>query len=178
MFENLHATIEQLTTETFEAMANLLAADDRQVMLLGGRITRANADYFFTHLQIIRPDVTLLSQSPNVWPNYLLDMGPQTVLVVFDIRRYEPALARFAELAKAREAAVLLFTDQWGSPIVKHADHVVRAAVDVPASWDSTLGVNLVVEALIAEVQARRGDARARIDALEAMLNTTKLFRK
>jgi DNA-binding MurR/RpiR family transcriptional regulator len=176
---NLADTIARLDPATFDTIAALLGDTARQIVFLGGRITRSNADYFFNHLQIIRPGVTLLSQSPNVWPQYLLDMGTATVLVVFDIRRYEPDLAKFAAEAKRRGATVILFTDQWGSPIEKLADQTVKAAVDVPSSWDSTLGLNLVVEALIAEVQSRRMDETGeRIEELEAMFRTTKLFRK
>ena len=52
-------------------------------------------------------------------------------------------------------------------------------AVEVPSSWDSTLGINLIVEALIAEVQAQRWDkAKDRIEALEGMFKATRLFRK
>ena len=95
------------------------------------------------------------------------------------IRRYETDLARLATLAKERGTVIVLFTDQWGSPISKIADHVVNAMVEVPSSWDSTLGVNLIVEALIAEVQTRRWDkARDRIEALEEMFRSTRLFRK
>ena len=162
-----------------ELIAKLLADKKRDIVLTGGRITRSNADYFYTHLQIIRPGVSLLSPSPNVWPQYLLDMGPKSVLVIFDIRRYEADLAKLAALANERGAVIVLFTDQWGSPISKHADHVVNALVEVPSSWDSTLAINLIVEALIAEVQTRRWDqAKGRIEALEDMFKSTKLFRK
>lgn len=179
VFDNLNHTIERLDPRTFDAIAKCLADPKRQIVLCGGRITRSNADYFFNHLQIIRPGVTFLSQSPNVWPQYLLDMGPKTVLVVFDIRRYEADLARLAMLAKERGSVIVLFTDQWGSPITKIADHVVNAMVEVPSSWDSTLGINLIVEALIAEVQTRRWDkAKDRIEALEEMFRSTRLFRK
>lgn len=179
VFDNLNATIERLDPASFDAVATLLADPGRQIVLTGGRITRSNADYFFNHLQIIRPGVTLLSQSPNVWPQYLLDMGPKSVLVVFDIRRYEADLAKLAALAQERGAVIVLFTDQWGSPIARIADHVVNAMVEVPSSWDSTLGINLIVEALIAEVQTRRWDkAKHRIEALEEMFRATRMFRK
>jgi DNA-binding MurR/RpiR family transcriptional regulator len=149
----------------------------RTIFLSGGRITRSNADYFFNHLQIIRPAVTLLSQSPNVWPQYILDMDRDSVLVVFDIRRYEADLTRLASLARERGATIILFTDQWGSPVP--ADHVVNARVEVPSSWDSTLAINLVVEALIADIQERlRDDAQDRIEVLEEMFSMTKIFRK
>lgn len=179
VFNNLEHTIERLDPATFDAVARVLADQRRHIFLSGGRITRSNADYFFNHLQIIRPGVTLLSQSPNVWPQYLLDMGPRSVLIVFDIRRYEADLARLATLAKERGAVIVLFTDQWGSPVSKIADHVVNAMVEVPSSWDSTLGVNLIVEALVAEVQSRRWDkAKDRIESLEEMFRSTRIFRK
>ena len=179
VFDNLNATIDRLKPETFDAIARLLADRRRTIFLSGGRITRANADYFYNHLQIIRPGVTLLSVSPNVWPQYLLDMGPRSVLVLFDIRRYERDLTRLAELAKERGAVIVLFTDQWGSPVARIADHFVNAMVEVPSSWDSTVAINLIVEALIAEVQSRRwNDAKGRIEALEDMFKSTRIFRK
>lgn len=179
VFDNLNHTIERLDPATFDAIAKLLADTRRPVFLTGGRITRSNADYFFNHLQIIRPGVSLLSPSPNVWPQYLLDMDARSVLVLFDIRRYEGELARLATLAEARGATIVLFTDQWGSPIARNAKHVVNAMVEVPSSWDSTLAINLIIEALIAEVQTRRWDkARDRIEALEEMFRSTRIFRK
>ncbi|NNL73214.1 MAG: MurR/RpiR family transcriptional regulator [Silicimonas sp.] len=179
VFDNLNHTIERLDPKTFDAVARCLADPKRKIVLSGGRITRSNADYFFNHLQIIRPGVTLLSQSPNVWPQYLLDMGPKSVLVIFDIRRYERDLGKLAQLAREKGAIIVLLTDQWGSPISKIADHTINALVEVPSNWDSTLGINLIVEALIAEVQSRRWDkAKARIESLEDMFKATRLFRK
>ncbi len=179
VFDNLNQTIERLDPATFDAVAEVLADTQRSIFLLGGRITRSNADYFFNHLQIIRPGVTLLSQSPNVWPQYLIDMGPCSVLVIFDIRRYETDLARLASLAKERGVVIVLFTDQWGSPISRTADHVINALVEVPSSWDSTLAINLIVEALIAAIQTQRLEqATDRIEALEDMFLSTRIFRK
>ena len=118
VFDNLNHTIERLDPKTFDAIGKVLADPRRRIFLSGGRITRSNADYFFNHLQIIRAGVMSLSQSPNVWPQYLLDMDRRSVLVVFDIRRYESELAKLATLAKDRGAVIILFTDQWGSPIM------------------------------------------------------------
>lgn len=179
VFANLTHTLDRLDPKVFDAFAEALADPARDLFLIGGRITRSNADYFFNHLQIIRPGVTLMSASPNVWPQHLLDMDAQSVLIIFDIRRYERDLARLARLARDQGAMIALFTDQWGSPISKIADVTVNAMVEVPSSWDSTLGINLVVEALIAEVQTRRWDvAKDRMESLEEMFRSTQIFRK
>ncbi|MFV0358704.1 MurR/RpiR family transcriptional regulator [Tropicimonas sp.] len=175
---NLHHTLERLDPEQFDEAALLLADTGRHVYVAGGRITRSNADYLFNHIQIIRPGVTQLSSSANVWPQYLLDMGPDATLVLFDIRRYEGNMQRLAELARERGARIVLFTDQWGSPIGKVAHHVFHAYVEAPSSWDSTVAIMLIAEALIAEVQKVRWDSsRERIEDLESMFSTTRLFR-
>ncbi len=178
VFANLRHTLERIDTAMFDAVARLLADTDRHVYVVGGRISRSNADYLFNHLQIIRPNVTQLSNSANVWPQYLLDMDARSVLVIFDIRRYEAHLEKLAQLAGDRGAAVVLFTDQWGSPIGRVADFTFNGLVEAPSSWDSTIAILLIVEALIAEVQTARWDeARERIEELEAMFSSTRLFR-
>lgn len=175
---NVQGTLARVETETFDAVAKLLADTNRRIYVEGGRITRSNADYIFNHLQIIRPRVTALGRAPSVWPQYLLDMDDQSVLVLFDIRRYESDLLKLARLSKERGCTLVLFTDQWNSPVATISDHVFSAMVEAPSSWDSTLAIMLVVEALIAEIQSRLSElGRARIEELEGMFTETRLFR-
>lgn len=173
---NINATIDRLDPGAFDRVAALLADPARQIHLLGGRITRSNAHYFFNHLQIIRPGVAMLDSAPSVWPQSLLDMGPTATLVVFDIRRYEKQLERLAELVTGQGGNIVLFTDQWGSPIERHAAHTFRAMVEAPSSWDSTLSINFLIEALVAEIQSRSPSAD-RIAALEEMIGEARIFR-
>lgn len=175
---NVSRTLERLDLAEFDRAADLLSDSERPLHLLGGRITRSNAHYFYNHLQIIRPRVHLLDSSPSVWPQALLDIGDRSTLVVFDIRRYEKELEKLARLAVAQGASIVLFTDVWGSPIERSAAACLRAAVEAPSSWDSTLALNLLVEALIAEVQRRRSaSSAARIAALERMIGASAIFR-
>lgn len=178
VISNLRHTLERLDASVFDDVAALLADTGKPAYLVGGRITRSNADYMFNHLQIIRPNVTHLSHSPNVWPQYLLDMDDNAVLIIFDIRRYESDLHKLARLAADRGTTIVLFTDQWGSPISKVADFCFNALVEAPSNWDSTISIMLLIEALIAKVQGTRGtDSKDRIEELESMFSATKLFR-
>ncbi len=175
---NLRQTSNRLDRTTFEAVASILGNNKRPVYLAGGRITRSNADYFYNHLQISRPNVTLLGNSANVWPQYILDMNKKSVLVLFDIRRYEKDLLKLAKLASERECTIVLFTDQWGSPISKFSQHTFKAFVEAPSGWDSTISIMFIVEALIAAIQDKNWEcSKERIDELESMFNKTKLFR-
>ena len=175
---NLHHTLDRLDQTIFDTVAEILADTTRKIFLVGGRITRSNADYFYNHLQIIRPKVTLLSESSNVWPQYILDMDKNSVLVIFDIRRYEKDLQKLANIVNERGCTIVLFTDQWGSPIGKHTDYCFKSLVEVPSSLDSTMAITFIVEALLAQIQNESWESsRDRIENLEEMFGVTKLFR-
>jgi DNA-binding MurR/RpiR family transcriptional regulator len=120
----------------------------------------------------------MLGNSANVWPQYLLDMDETSVLVIFDIRRYEAYLEKLAQVASNRGVTVILFTDQWGSPIGKTANYTFHALVEAPSSWDSTIALQLISETLIAEVQeARWEESKERIEELERFFSSTRIFR-
>lgn len=178
VWTNMRHTLERIDTGMFDQVAQLLADTSRPLYVVGGRISRSNADYLYNHMQIIRPNVTMLGNSANVWPQYLLDMDSNATLVIFDIRRYEAHLEKLAQIASERGVTVVLFTDQWGSPIGRCADFTFNGLVEAPSSWDSTIALQLIVEALIAEVQdARWEESKERIEELEAMFSSTRLFR-
>ena len=179
VWANMRHTLERINTAEFDAVAKLLADTTRHLYVVGGRITRSNADYLFNHMQIIRPNVTMLGNSTNVWPQYLLDMDGTSVLIIYDIRRYEAHLEKLADIASKRGATVVLFTDQWGSPIGRRANITFHGLVEAPSSWDSTIALQLISESLIAQVQnARWEESKERIEELEAMFSSTRLFRR
>lgn len=176
---NIRMTLARSDTAEFDAIVELLTDHDRNVHVVGGRITRAMAEYFFTHMQVIRPGMTLIADNSNTWPHYVLNMKKDDVLVAFDIRRYENDLLRLVDMARSREVETVLFTDQWGSPAAKGATHVINARIEAPSGWDSAVAILFVVEALIAAVEHRNWEtARERIRELEELLDKTRLFRK
>ncbi len=176
---NVQQSLSQIDIEDFDAMIALLADRSRSVHVVGGRITRSLADYFFTHMQIIREGMTLVAPNSNTWPHYVLNMKEGDVLVIFDIRRYEHGMLHLSEMAKARGTTVVLFTDQWGSPVAKHARYHVNARIEAPSAWDSSAVTLVVLEAMIAAVQTLTwGETRDRIKTLEGLFDQTKLFKK
>lgn len=176
---NIRNTLTRLDTKTFDEVATLLSNPKKHIYLTGGRITRSIADYLFNHLQISRPKVTHLGTSANIWPQHVVDMNKDSVVLLFDIRRYETDLAKLARLADDQGASVVLFTDQWGSPISDIAKHRFDALVEVPSAWDSSVAIMIIVEALIASIQEKDWkSSKQRIEKLETMFGKTKLFRR
>lgn len=176
---NMRATLAQIEPREFDAAAALIADRRRNIYLVGGRITRSMADYLFTHLQVIRTGVTQIAANPSSWPHYVLDMKQGDVLILFDIRRYEQEMETLARFARNRGVEIILFTDQWGSPVAKSSSKVFRAQIEVPSAWDSSVVLLFLVEALIEAVQSSNWDeTRDRMKTLEGLFDSTRIFRK
>lgn len=176
---NIRQSLAQIETSTFDDSCALLADMDRSLYIVGGRITRALADYFFLHMQVIRTGVTHIQSISNAWPHYLLEVKKGDVVVIFDVRRYENSTLKLAEMASERGARIILFTDQWRSPVHKLADHCFSSRIIVPSAWDSSVTTMLLLETIIAAVQEITWpDTRSRMEALEDMFDRTRFFRK
>lgn len=177
--DNLRETLSSMDIATFDRAAALLRDDKRSVYFVGGRITGSLAEYFFTHMQVIRARTTLISTNRSSWPQYLLNMSEGDVVVIFDIRRYEQELATLAEAAAANGVVIILFTDVWASPVARHAQHVFKVRIEAPSAWDSSVVTLFTVEALIEAVQSAAWEkTRARMNSLESLFERSRLFRR
>ena len=176
--QNIRRTLEQTDPKTFDHVVELLADCSNHVYLTGGRITSSLANYFFTHLQMIRSDVSDIHSATNAWPHYIIDMKKNDVLVIFDIRRYENDLLRLAEIALKQKLVIVLFTDQWSSPVSKYAKYKFNCQIEVPSAWDSSIVIMLILEALIAALQnSNWPETKKRMKSLEGLFDKTRLFR-
>lgn len=176
---NLQATLAQIDHAEFDAVAALMADPGRQVYATGGRITHAMADYFVTHMKVIRPGVSLISEMSNAWPPALIEMRPGDVLLAFDIRRYENNVLQLVEMAAEQGAEVVLVTDPWVSPAAAHARYRFSAQIEVPSAWDSTVAIQVLVETLLAAVQSLTWqETAARMKRLEELYARARFFRR
>jgi len=176
---NIKQSLGDLDVQSFNLACDYITDPKRSLFVVGGRITRILADHFFLHMQVVRPHVTLVNSNSNAWPHYLLDIKKGDVLVVFDIRRYETSTLRLVEFAKERGVEIILFTDQWQSPIAVSSSIVFTSRIEVPSAWDSIVPCLLLNEAIIANAQEMIwGTTRDRMEELEDMFDRTKFFKK
>ena len=165
---NLDATLKAVPESEFEAACELLSDHKSTCHFIGGRFTDTIAAYMAAHLRIIRPNVRHFGGQTSTWRDQLLDVRPGDVAVLFDIRRYQSDLVRLGELMVERKARILLITDPWLSPIARSARVVLPCVVDANRTWDSSVTLMAVAEALIDRVSRVQSDgARARMQALE-----------
>ena len=170
MIANVERSLAEVPRPAFEAAVELLADRRRRVLLIGGRFTGSVALQFYLHLRELRPRVQLVSGQTATWVEHLLDIGRQDLLVVYDIRRYQEDVVRFARQAAGLGASVILFTDQWLSPIAAIARHVFALRTSMPSSWESFAALSALTEAMVVRIHERRwGEAKQRMERLEAM---------
>ncbi len=179
VIDNLRNTLKHLNAAEFDRIVEMLSDTEHTVAVVGGRLSHTLASYFFTHMQMMRDGVTLIERNSSSWPHYLLSLKAGDVLVMFDMRRYEQDLLRFAEMAQARGVRIILFTDQWGSPAGKVAELQIHSRIEVPSTWDSSVVTMFILEAIISAVQSQSWErSKARMEELEELFGKTRLFRK
>ncbi|WOI56233.1 MurR/RpiR family transcriptional regulator [Palleronia sp. LCG004] len=179
VIENIRTTLSDIDPERFDAAARMIADRDARIHIVGGRITHVLAEYLYLHMQVVRPAVTHIQTTSNTWPHYLLDVGEGDVFCIFDMRRYETNTLHLAQIAHDKGARIVLFTDQWRSPVHRLATITLSTRSVVPSAWDSSVATLLLVETLIAAVENADWDGtRERMETLEEFFDRTKLFRK
>lgn len=159
-----------VTEAQFERISALLAAERRSVFAIGGRASNSIAMHLSFHLRQARQGVYHLPSDPDIWPEYLLRMKAGDVFFLVDFRRYQPKLARLAELASGnRRARVVLMTDKWLSPATRHASEVLAVPTEIGTIWDSYCAALAVTEALVTRVAERNWEkTRARIESWDS----------
>jgi DNA-binding MurR/RpiR family transcriptional regulator len=173
LLENIRETFAHNSDADLTRLSALLTDTHFRIHLIGGRFTDPVARYMAAHLRIIRKKVFHLEGQEANWRDQLVDMSKRDVLVVFDIRRYQESLVTFANHAAARGAMVVLFTDQWMSPIARVAKHILTCRTTAPSAWDSSTSMLALVEAVISRVTVDSGKTvAARIAALERLRET------
>lgn len=150
--------------------AGLILDAKKKVMMLGGRFSRHLAGMLGGYIRQFRADVVDLGALALEDMDLLLDADRRDVLVVFDYRRYQTDVIRFAEGAASRGVRVVLFTDPWLSPIGALADVAIVAPIEVSSPYDTLAPAAVQVEALVAECLAATGQGlRGRLERLEAI---------
>jgi len=136
----------------------LLAGRPKHVVTSGGYFSRLFARLLALQLDQLIPNVDYADEPLGADIAKYLRVGRDSVVVVFDLRRYELAAREVIALAKARGASVILITDEALSPSAADADIVLPAAVDgVP--FDSFAALLVLTESLADAVFHGAGEA-------------------
>ncbi len=160
----LETSFARLKGDVVDEAVRALTDPKSRIHVIGGRFSTALAVYFATHLQLLRPHVSAVSEIPIHRSNALLDMGRNDIVVALDFRRYQRDTIEFGTAAAQMGARIILFTDPWLSPLVNRAKTVITVETTSPSPFDSFVSAMGVLELLIHRISESVGD-----DSLERM---------
>lgn len=164
----VEATAGMILPQNYERAARMIMEAKGSVLLVGGRFTRYVSGMLAAHLVQLRPGVTSLTPLSAESCEVLLDLDARDTLIVFDHRRYQTDVIRFARQAARRGLQIVLFTDTWRSPIARSAKVVIVSPVEVDSPYDTLAPAVAQIEALVAHIVARQpAAARRRVQELD-----------
>lgn len=167
---NLESCVDPVMEADFKQVVDLLCDGKRSIYSIGGRYGRHIAALFADYMGVLREGVQRAEGQPDGWSRLLIDIGPRSVVVVIDIRRYQRTVRRFATLASEQGATVVLISDLWADPKDYAADFTFRLPTSSPSLMDSYAASLLFAEALVGDVALRLGEAlHERLALCEAM---------
>lgn len=153
----LEETFERLSPADFATAVALLASPRHRVFATGGRFTSVLARNLIQQLEVVRPGSLFLAVEDRT--SMLTDLGPDDVLFIIDLRRYQPSTVEFGQEASRLGSKIILLTDHWLSPLADSADAVLTCSLDAPHPLDSMVPSLAIIEALIAGIVDELGDA-------------------
>jgi DNA-binding MurR/RpiR family transcriptional regulator len=162
----------------FDRAVQALASRPRHVAISGGYFTRYLAMLLATQLDQAIDNVDFVGEPLGRDVGKYLRLGPGSVAIILDFRRYELLSIHAAELAKRKGATVVVITDQELSPAVDSADIVLPVTVDgIP--FDSVVGVVALIETLVEAVLLAAGDRGiARMKLWEESVHLARAYRE
>ncbi|MCF6116982.1 MAG: MurR/RpiR family transcriptional regulator [Mesorhizobium sp.] len=164
----LEKSVSLTPLQSYERAARLLMETKGEVVILGGRFSRHIAGMLAGYMLQFRPGVRDLGTLSAQAFDTLADLGRRDVLVVFDYRRYQFDVIDYTRQAAARDVRIVLFTDQWLSPIADLAEVTIVSPLEVASPYDTLAPAMAQMEALVAQIVATLSDgARERIERLE-----------
>ena len=171
--QNINDSLNNISLSDISSVIQSLSNLERSVYLLGGRYTDVLARHFYLHLHAIRDNVWHIEGQTSTWAEYILDIQKDDIVIIFDIRRYQSNTAIFAKRATDRGAKIILFTDQWYSPISHHAHQVFSFQIKVPSNWDSSAAILTMVDIILAQLTKRLWEKiKDRLESREAIFES------
>ncbi len=149
---NIKKSLNDIPVSEINSVTQSLGNVNQAVYLIGGRYTMVMAEHFYLHLHAIRSNVTHIDAQSSTWADHLLDIKKGDLVIVFDIRRYQDDIVSLANKSLKMGAKIILFTDQWFSPIASIAHHVFALRTKVPSNWDSSVAIMTLIDLILAKL--------------------------
>ena len=167
--ENLEILAATVQPETLTRAADRLL-QARRVHVMGLLSSHSLAGYLHYVAGLALPDWNLVDSRGGMPAEEILRVGPKDAAMVIGFAPYAADTVRFAAVARARGAVVIVLTDALTSPLAAEADEAFIVPHESPQFFGSFVATLALIEALIAHVVQRGGaEVADNIAAVEAL---------
>lgn len=175
--DKLQHTIENLDVVAFEmAVDNILKA--KHVYIMGLRSCEPLARFLHFYLNMIRPDVTLISSS-SVSETFeqMIRINEEDVLVGISFPRYSMRTLKCLEFANDRRAKIVSITDSVHSPMNLYSSCNLLARSDMVSIVDSLVAPLSLINALVVALVLKAPEAvKDNLKNLEMTWNNYQVY--
>lgn len=147
---------EYTRTERWQQFTSLLAQRPH-VFVAGFGTERGIASSMVHMLQYLRNRVHLVDGACGHFGEVLLSPPQDSMLVVYEVRRYSKHALLLCREARKRTIPVILVTDNFCGWAENHADEVFRVSTELGLVCDSTSSMLSFIHLLINEVSKKLG---------------------
>jgi DNA-binding MurR/RpiR family transcriptional regulator len=167
---NAASVYQRNSLEAFEKAAQLIV-QAQQVVFLGLRSSFAIAYHMQYTCDWLRPGTQLASNPGGAWPEKVLGLGPDDVLVVVSQAPYARGVVFMAEEVAKRGCKIVALTDSDLSPLARHVTVSLLFNTASPSFFHSQTGALTVAEALMHGVSEHAQlDSRQRLSTRQDTL--------
>lgn len=140
----------------------------RRTIAVGALSSMGIADYLGYMATWFSDRWVVTGQNGQSLGSALIDAGPEDCVLIITLSPFATRSIAAAELAAEKGAHVIVITDKYSCPALKHTDSGFIVSADSPQFFPSYISVLLLIETMVGMLVAKAGQrARDRIDALE-----------
>jgi DNA-binding MurR/RpiR family transcriptional regulator len=158
---NVQATLDAVDVATLDAVVELLADAEREVLVVAGDAERGVATQFATDLGSLRPAVSTVHGSEVTVRRQLALTTPGATMIVIDLRRYERWVLKAFEQGKRDGHTIVAITDGVLSPLAMGAHHSFAISAASVSPFDSHVGTLALCDLLVGQAAERLKESAA-----------------
>jgi DNA-binding MurR/RpiR family transcriptional regulator len=157
---NITSVIKNNPQEAFDGAIELLLKARRKY-IVASRANTGVASYLNLLLRHQLPDVIPTWESSVNVIDHMCDISSEDCVILFSFPRYSEMDRQALELAEDAGASIIVITDRPSAPLAAFATVLLTVDVDTNTFFNSYVGVQLVMEILMAGLSRQVGDATA-----------------
>ncbi|MCI5868667.1 MAG: MurR/RpiR family transcriptional regulator [Dorea sp.] len=167
--KNLENVFAQNSIQTFEEAADIIISSKRKY-IAASRGNTCLSDYFLLYLKQMVPHVVMTNTNSISPIDHMCNISKEDCLIIFSFPRYSSMDKITAEMAHDAGASIIVITDKPSALLSQYATVLLTVSVDSNAFFNSLVGPQFVVEALLETISHKVKGIEKRLKKIDQYL--------